>query len=42
MGDIRIGDRLIGESHSPFIIAELSGNHQQDLSLALEMVNGIS
>ncbi|MFT2091417.1 pseudaminic acid synthase [Paraglaciecola sp. 2405UD69-4] len=38
MADIQIGNRLIGPSHRPFVIAELSGNHQQDLNLALAMV----
>jgi N-acetylneuraminate synthase len=38
MVDIQIANRLIGPSHPPFIIAELSGNHQQDLALALDMV----
>lgn len=35
---IFIGDRPIGPQHPPFIIAELSGNHNQQLSLALNMV----
>ncbi|MEO9945582.1 pseudaminic acid synthase [Paraglaciecola sp.] len=39
MGDILIGDRLIGSSQPPFVIAELSGNHQQNLDLALAMVD---
>ncbi|MDU0355720.1 pseudaminic acid synthase [Paraglaciecola aquimarina] len=38
MADIRIGNRLIGPSHPPFIIAELSGNHQQNVELAMQMV----
>ena len=38
MKDIQIGQRMIGASHPPFIIAELSGNHGQDLGLAEEMV----
>ncbi|WP_166424998.1 pseudaminic acid synthase [Paraglaciecola sp. 20A4] len=36
---IFIGDRPIGHQHPPFIIAELSGNHNQQLGLALEMVD---
>ena len=36
--DIRIGDRLIGETQPPFIIAEMSGNHNQSLDRALELV----
>jgi N-acetylneuraminate synthase len=39
MLDIRIGDRLIGPGHEPFIIAELSGNHNQQLDLAMDMVH---
>ena len=38
MRDIKIGDRTIGPDHAPFIIAELSGNHSQDYSLAEKMV----
>jgi len=38
MHDIAIGERLIGPSHPPFIIAELSGNHSQDFELAVAMV----
>lgn len=36
---IRIGDRLIGAGHAPFIIAEMSGNHNQSLERALEIVD---
>jgi len=36
--DIRIGERLIGDGYPPFIIAEMSGNHNQSLDRALEMV----
>ena len=35
---LSIGGRLIGENHPPFIIAEMSGNHNQSLNKALEMV----
>ncbi|MNW42972.1 Pseudaminic acid synthase [compost metagenome] len=35
---IGVGDRLIGKSHRPFIIAEMSGNHNQSLDRALEIV----
>ncbi len=37
--DVRIGDRLIGPDEPPFIIAELSGNHGQDLAIAEKMVD---
>ncbi len=39
MNDIKIGNFLIGENHKPFIIAEMSGNHNQSLDRALELVD---
>jgi len=39
MNDIRIGQHLIGPDHPPFIIAEMSGNHGQDLDKALRLVD---
>jgi pseudaminic acid synthase len=36
---IRIGDRVIGREHPPFVIAEMSGNHNQSLDRALEIVD---
>jgi pseudaminic acid synthase len=39
MNDINIAGRLIGSSHPPFIIAEMSGNHNQSLERALEIVD---
>jgi N-acetylneuraminate synthase len=38
MEDIRIGDICIGRSHRPFLIAEMSGNHNQSLDRALAIV----
>lgn len=35
---IRIADKLIGQTQAPFIIAEMSGNHNQSLERALEIV----
>jgi pseudaminic acid synthase len=35
---IRIGERLIGPGHAPFVIAEMSGNHNHSLERALEIV----
>jgi len=35
---IRIAHRLISPDHPPFIIAEMSGNHNQSLERALEIV----
>lgn len=37
--DIKIGDIIIGDSHKPFIIAEMSGNHNQSLEKALEIID---
>jgi pseudaminic acid synthase len=36
--EFKIGDRPIGRDHPPFVIAEMSGNHNQSLSRALEIV----
>lgn len=38
MKDINLQGRKIGPSHPPFIIAEMSGNHNQSLDRALEIV----
>ena len=35
---IKIAGRPIGADHPPFIIAEMSGNHNQDINRALEIV----
>ena len=36
--DIKLGYRTIGEGEKPFIIAEMSGNHNQSLERALKIV----
>lgn len=36
--NIKIGERLIGLENPPFIIAEMSGNHNQSLDRALQIV----
>lgn len=36
--DIQIAGRVIGRSHRPFVIAEMSGNHNQSLDRALAIV----
>lgn len=38
MSAIRIGSRHIGLEHQPFVIAEMSGNHNHSLERALEIV----
>ena len=35
---MKIGDTQIGLNYKPFIIAEMSGNHNQSLDRALEIV----
>lgn len=39
---IKIADRLIGTGQPPFVIAEMSGNHNQSLERALEIVEAAS
>lgn len=36
---IQIGNKKIGYMHKPFVIAEMSGNHNQSLEKALEIVD---
>lgn len=38
MSMIEIGGRLVGPGQPPFVIAEMSGNHNQSLARALEIV----
>lgn len=38
MSDIVIAGRAVGPAHPPFIIAEMSGNHNQSLDRALQIV----
>lgn len=38
MSEIKIQGRMIGLNHPPFIIAEMSGNHNQSLERALKIV----
>ena len=38
MNCIEIENKAIGEEYSPFIIAEMSGNHNQSLDRALKIV----
>ena len=37
---INIGGVKIGLGHPPFIIAEMSGNHNQSLDRAIQIVDG--
>ncbi|MCQ4088796.1 pseudaminic acid synthase [Saccharibacillus sp. JS10] len=36
--EFQIGERWVGHDHKPFIIAEMSGNHNQSLERALQIV----
>ena len=38
MKEINLDGRLIGKNHPPFLVAEMSGNHNQSLERALEIV----
>jgi len=40
--EFKIGQHTLGKNHKPFIIAELSGNHNQSLDRALEIVKAAS
>ena len=39
MKDIKVGGKWIGQNHRPFIIAEMSGNHNQSLERALQIID---
>ena len=39
MNTIKIGNYTIGNNHKPFVIAEMSGNHNQSLQRALDLVD---
>ena len=39
MGQIRIGNRPVGEGHPVYIVAEMSANHLQDKNRALEIIH---
>ncbi|OGU12392.1 MAG: polyhydroxyalkanoate biosynthesis repressor PhaR [Ignavibacteria bacterium GWB2_35_12] len=39
MNEIKINNRLIGEAHKPFVIAEIGINHEGNFDLAIKMVN---
>ncbi|MEV7043841.1 pseudaminic acid synthase [Amycolatopsis sp. NPDC051061] len=42
MHDIRFGAHQIGPGHAPFVIAEMSGNHNGDLDRALAIIDAIA
>src|SRR5687768_2799085 len=42
MPTIKIGDHLVGPEHRPFVIAEMSGNHNGSLDRALQIVDAVA
>jgi pseudaminic acid synthase len=42
MSELLIGSRPVGPDHPPFIIAELSGNHNQSLERGLAIVDAVA
>lgn len=42
MREVRIGKHTIGPAHRPFVIAEMSGNHNGELSRALDIVEAVA
>ncbi len=42
MPTIKIGDHLVGPEHRPFVIAEMSGNHNGSLDRALRIVDAVA
>lgn len=40
--EVRIGAHLVGPGHRPFVIAEMSGNHNGDLDRALAIVDAVA
>lgn len=39
---VTIGEHAVGEEHRPFVVAEMSGNHNGDLGRALAIVDAIA
>jgi pseudaminic acid synthase len=39
MNEFKIGNYIIGKNHKPFIIAEMSGNHNQSIERAFKIVD---
>lgn len=39
MNDIKLSGKTIGKNHQPFIIAEMSGNHNQSIERALAIID---
>ena len=39
MAEIKIGERLVGDGHAPYIIAEIGVNHNGIPQLAFELID---
>lgn len=37
--EVKIGNRTVGQAHEPYIICEISANHNGDITKALELIN---
>ena len=42
MREVRIGKHMVGPAHRPFVIAEMSGNHNGSLDRALAIVDAVA
>ncbi|MDQ3789642.1 MAG: pseudaminic acid synthase [Actinomycetota bacterium] len=42
MREVRIGKHMVGPGHRPFVIAEMSGNHNGDLDRAMAIVDEVA
>jgi pseudaminic acid synthase len=42
MREVRIGKHTVGQGHRPFVIAEMSGNHNGDLGRAMAIVEAVA
>lgn len=40
--EVRLGQHGVGPSHAPFVLAEMSGNHNGDLDRALRIVDAVA
>lgn len=40
--EFRVGSHLVGSANRPFVVAEMSGNHNGDLARALDIVDAIA
>lgn len=42
MSEVRIGKRMVSRRHAPFVIAEMSGNHNRQFARAMEIVEAVA